>query len=457
MSSTGGDVPRLPVGRFGTYELLERIGRGGMAELFLARSRHLGDMQRLVALKLVLPQYADDAEFREMFTRESKISLNLQHPFIAQVFDAGIVEDRSFIAMEYVHGWDLRAVLKQQAIDGTPMPMGSALAIVSAVCAGVHYAHECVGPDGAHLGIVHRDITPSNILLRFDGVVKVVDFGIAKATRGPGLTESGTIKGKRGYMSPEQCVGDVLDRRSDVFSLGILLYELVTGYRMFGGRGDFAVMNRITQGDYTPMQQVDPSIDEALARIVDKAVNPDRDERYQDAAQLQAEVDAFAREQKLDTSVHTLRDHLRSTLGDRPQPSPSQWSDYSPTQVTPGRPRGAERRSSGRAWPAIALVSAAAVGLGAIAWSGADPEPAPNTVPSAPEPAPPSAAEPSPPTQRAPEEAPPEPAAEVVAEPSHVDEPEPPPHEPAAKRKPRKKRKRKQQPRSRDGLFPDPE
>jgi len=217
----------------GKYELIKRIATGGMAEIYLARVSGLPGFEKIVVVKRILPQLATNQEFVQMFLDEARVAATLHHPNIVQMYDIGAVDGNYFISMEYLHGEDLRSIARAMRQKGQDrVPLEHALGIGVGIAAGLHYAHEKVGFDGKPLHIVHRDITPQNIFVTYDGGVKLVDFGIAKASNRASETRYGSLKGKIPYMSPEQCRSEPLDRRSDIFSLGILLYEQTTSVRL---------------------------------------------------------------------------------------------------------------------------------------------------------------------------------------------------------------------------------
>ena len=243
--ATAGGVPT----RLGKYEVLFSLATGGMARIYVGRSTGIGAFERHVVLKLILPEKANDTIAINMFLDEARLASSLNHQNVAQVFDVGEDAGIHFLAMEFVHGQDLRSVLATAGAAGTRIPYELGLAIVGGAAAGLHHAHERRGPDGKPLGIVHRDVSPSNIMIGYDGSIKVLDFGIAKAAARSAETVSGVIKGKFAYMSPEQCRGRDVDRRSDVFALGIILYEITTQHRCFRAESDFDTMHRIVTGD----------------------------------------------------------------------------------------------------------------------------------------------------------------------------------------------------------------
>ncbi len=305
------DAPRARVGR---YEVLRRIAVGGMAELFLARSASIEGFEKLVALKRMLPTLANDAEFVQMFLEEARIAATLQHSNIVQVYDVGRVDGDYFFAMEFLHGSDLSGVMR--ALAGGMIPLAHVIHTCAAVCAGLHHAHEQTLA-GRPLGIVHRDVSPQNIFVTFDGGVKLVDFGIAKAALRQAKTRTGTLKGKIRYMSPEQCQSLPLDRRSDVFSLCIVLWELTTGRRLYSGRGDLDVLRAIVDRDATRPSLVAPAYPPELERIVMRGLARDPAERYATAQELQTDLEAYAHRAGLMLSAGSLRGFMRDLFVER--------------------------------------------------------------------------------------------------------------------------------------------
>ena len=217
--------------RFGKYTLLRKLATGGMAELFLALQKSVAGFEKLLVIKRILPQMNQDANFIAMLLQEARVAATLSHPNIVQIFDVGEIDGVFYIAMEHVHGEDIRSIVRQMAAKKYPeFPREHALAIVLGVCAGLAYAHEKRDLDGAPLHIVHRDVSPQNIVVTFSGDIKLVDFGIAKSDSiSLSQTKSGRLKGKGPYMSPEQALGEPVDARSDLFSAGVVLFELTTG------------------------------------------------------------------------------------------------------------------------------------------------------------------------------------------------------------------------------------
>jgi serine/threonine protein kinase len=278
---------------FGKYYLLERINVGGMAEVFRAKAFGVEGFERLVAVKRILPNIAEDKEFIRMFVDEAKLSVQLNHANIAQIFDLGVVDGAYYIALEHVHGRDLRGIFDRCRAGGEPMPVAQACFVVMKICEGLDYAHNKRDQGGRELQLVHRDVSPQNILVSFEGEVKLIDFGIAKAAGKGSKTQAGILKGKFGYMSPEQVRGLPIDRRSDVFSCGIVLYELLTGERLFVGESDFSTLEKVRNVEILPPSTYNRKIPDELERIVLKALAKDVDDRYQNAIDLHDELQAF--------------------------------------------------------------------------------------------------------------------------------------------------------------------
>ena len=278
---------------FGKYYLLERINVGGMAEVFRAKAYGVEGFERLLAVKRILPQIAADEEFIEMFIDEAKIAVQLNHANIAQIFDLGKVDDAYFIALEYIHGKDLRAIFDRCRSLGETTPIPQACFVVMKVCEGLDYAHNKRDSSGREMSLVHRDVSPQNVLVSYEGEVKLVDFGIAKAAGKASKTQAGILKGKFGYMSPEQVRGLPLDRRSDIFSMGIILYELLTGERLFLGETDFSTLEKVRNVEILPPSTYNRKISDELEQIVMRALAKDVDDRYQNAIDLHDDLQAY--------------------------------------------------------------------------------------------------------------------------------------------------------------------
>ncbi len=280
--------------KFGKYMLVQKLAAGGMAEVFLAREFGISGFQRILAIKRVLPHLAVNEEFIEMFTEEARLSAQLSHQNIVQVYDFGIVDDSYFIAMEYIDGLTLNDMLDPGVLPDDVLDLDLALLIMCELCQGLGYAHDKRSLNNEPLNIVHRDISPKNIMLSYDGGVKLMDFGIAKAADSRRQeTVVGTIKGKVAYLSPEQVVGQKLDRRSDLFSLGIVFYEMFTGHSCFTGDNEFSILYKIRTAEVRPIPTLNPRIDERLQAIIMKTLHPDREQRYQHADDLLADLNTY--------------------------------------------------------------------------------------------------------------------------------------------------------------------
>jgi serine/threonine protein kinase len=294
--------------RLGKYEIIRPIATGGMAEIYLARVTGIEGFEKLVVIKRILPHLAEQPEVVRMFLDEVRLAATLHHTNVVQVFDVGAVEGDYFFAMEYLHGEDVSGLMRTLSAAGRGLPLEHALTIMMNVCAGLHYAHEKRGFDGQPLGIVHRDVSPQNVFVTYDGGVKVVDFGIAKAATRSTSTEYGTLKGKIRYMSPEQARSEAVDRRSDIFAAGILLWELTTNRRLFHGRSEFDVLKMIVEQDAPPPSSVAPGYPPELEVIVQRALARRPADRYATAEELQADLEDFARERRLPcSSLHLGR------------------------------------------------------------------------------------------------------------------------------------------------------
>jgi serine/threonine-protein kinase len=271
---------------FGKYTLLAKLATGGMAEIFLARMKGVAGFEKQVVIKRILPQYADDEQFVAMFLDEARIAARISHPNVCQVYELGEVDGQYFLAMEYLEGIPLTTVLRKVTKDGLPPDLRLVTALVVQACEGLHNAHELKELDGQPIGVVHRDISPQNLFVTIDGTVKVLDFGIAKATGASAKTRTGTVKGKYAYMSPEQLRGEALDRRSDVFALGVVLFESATGRRLFHRDTDYLIFKAITDEPIPSVRDLRPDIPPALAMAAHKSLARNRDERTATARAL---------------------------------------------------------------------------------------------------------------------------------------------------------------------------
>ncbi len=293
---TTGPFPKLTPGSarepvpFGKYLLLGLIARGGMAEVFRAKLRVAGD--ELLAIKCMRPQLAKEARFVEMFVREGKLAVLLQHPAIVRTMEIGRVEGRYFIAMEYIGGKDLTQILRRCQEANQRIPVPHACHIAATMCGGLSYAHLRADAEGRPLNVVNRDVSPSNVRLGYNGEVKLLDFGIAQAML-KFTSEIGVLKGKFSYMSPEQIRGMPVDARTDVFSTGIILHEMLTTEKLFRGDTEFALMEKVRKAEVAPPSKFNRRVPEALDRIVLKALARDLPDRYATAEELGNDLREF--------------------------------------------------------------------------------------------------------------------------------------------------------------------
>jgi serine/threonine-protein kinase len=278
---------------FGRFELLIEMGRGGMATLYLARIRGPSNFEKLLAIKKIHDHLAPDEQFVKMFMDEARIAAMIHHPNVATIFDMGRIDKSYFIAMEYVHGQNLTDILKAAVREKEKFGWSRAVRIVADAAAGLHAAHELESAEGKPLGVVHRDVSPQNILVSYDGNVKVVDFGIAFAAEKLEQTQAGTLKGKVSYMSPEQAMGDRLDRRSDIFSLGTVLWECVCVKRLFKEAHEGATLLKVRDADVPKPRSIRPDLPVDLENIIMKALSKKREDRYETAEELSEALEAL--------------------------------------------------------------------------------------------------------------------------------------------------------------------
>jgi len=318
----------------GKYQLLRPLAKGGMGEVLLASLHRQAGFSKLVVVKRILPQFAQDPDFVHMFVQEARLSAGLDHPNIVRVYDFGRAGDSFFLVMEYLHGDTLQALLPRAVAAPEGLPLEITLTIMLGVCAGLHFAHEVAGPDGQCLGIVHRDISPANVFVTHSGEVKVLDFGIAKAIAAGTITQAGARKGKLPYMSPEQTLGAPIDRRSDIFAIGILLYEMTTAKRLFRANSEFEVMDMITSRPIPPPSSRALDYPPALEAVVLKALARDPAQRHATAQELHEDLERVAVELGLRPSAAALGRFVRKLTNDKRYPSldePEDASDDAPT------------------------------------------------------------------------------------------------------------------------------
>ena len=301
----------------GKYTLLRRLGHGGMAEVFLARQMSEGGFEKLVVLKRILPHLAGGAEFVHMFLDEARVAADLRHPNVVTIVDVGRVADTLFMVMEFLHGQDIRKVQRKVAAFGQMIPLGHACQMAIDAAAGLHYAHTKVDLNGKPLSIVHRDVSPQNIIVTFEGSTKIVDFGIAKAAGQSSHTSTGVLKGKYTYMSPEQARGEVVDARTDQFALGVVLWELLTMRRLFKRDTEGQTLEAIIDGNVPRPKRFREDVPAAVEEVVMTALAREKHKRFRDCEAL-----AFALEDALakEAIVHSqsrLAQYMRRLFADQ--------------------------------------------------------------------------------------------------------------------------------------------
>jgi len=333
----------------GRYTLLQKLASGGMAELFLARQRGIEGFEKLVVLKRILPHHSDNPEFVRMFLDEARTAADLSHPNVVNVFDAGLHDGAYFITMEYLRGKDLGTVISQARALDTPLPIEVALQLVIDGARGLHAAHTKTDLDGKKLQIVHRDISPQNLFVTWDGIAKVLDFGIAHATHRSTKTDAGVVKGKLSYLSPEQLEGFELDGRSDQFALGIVAWELLTLQRLFQKPSDAEVLRAILEHRVQPPSSVRP-VPAAVEAIVMRMLAHERDRRFPDCAQAADAMEAWLDAQPLPHSPRRVSAALRALFPEPtksgPRPSTPRADETTKDHVVKakGEPTRPERR-----------------------------------------------------------------------------------------------------------------
>jgi serine/threonine protein kinase len=303
------------------YRITERVAAGGMAEVFRGIAESMQGFKKNIAIKRILPNLTKNKKFVAMFLDEARLSLALQHANIVQVFDIGHSEDTYFIVMEFVDGVDLKALTEWRRRIARRIPIAHTLHIVMEICKGLSYAHEMINPEtGRPLGIVHRDISPPNVLISKQGEIKVVDFGLAKATSQIETTDPGVVKGKMSYLSPEAARGEEVDSRADIFAVGILLYEMLTGKRLFYGETDYQTVELVRNAKIPPLRPQNPQVEPELEDVVRKALARRAEDRYASALDLQDALAHYSYSRGLKVISRDIADLVRQCLEDnRPQ------------------------------------------------------------------------------------------------------------------------------------------
>ncbi len=367
---------------FGRYVLVDKLALGGMAELFLAKAQGAGGFSKTCVIKRVLPHLADDPRFVEMFLDEARLAASLNHPGIVQIFDLGQESGDYFLAMEYLAGEDLHAVQDALRTKGRAMPVALAVWLAEQAAAALHHAHERTGADGRSLGIVHRDVSPSNLLLTYDGALKLLDFGIARAEARLVKTHPDAMKGKAGYTSPEQAKGERVDRRSDVWSLGVVLHELLTGARLFPGQSIVEAALAAMQKPVPPPSALRPEVPAALDAVVLAALERDASRRTPSAEALRQALAQVRAQEPVIASLPSPGEFLVELFGQAHATERRNRGAALPVNVappptdalaTPGSPRteqlrtprganGPQAASAGLRWALSALAALLAAG-----------------------------------------------------------------------------------------------
>jgi TonB family protein len=329
----------LPSGTpFGQYELIEPIATGGMAEVYRARMSGVEGFQKIVAIKRILPHLTDNHEFVTMFVDEAKLAAQLQHPNIVHIYDLGKIERSYYIAMEYIDGRDLRSILRTLEERHARLPLGLALFIASRLAAALDYAHHKRDLQGTAMALVHRDVSPQNVLISYDGDIKLCDFGIAKAASKASHTRAGALKGKLQYMSPEQAWGRDIDGRSDIFAVGLVLYEMLTGRKGFAGDSELSILEQVRSPHLIPPREFDPAIPPEVERAVMKALKENREERYQTAAEFAADLGNMLQAIRPTPGAAELGAFLAELVGHERQASATPVPTPRPAVTPPPRP-----------------------------------------------------------------------------------------------------------------------
>jgi hypothetical protein len=297
--------------QIGPYILKQKVARGGMAELFLADYVRRDGFRRKVAIKRILPHLAGNKDFIKMFTREARLAALLQHPNIVQIFDYGKIENAYFIAMEYIDGKNLGEILSAM---NQGLTVEQTVFIILQICKGLDYSHTKRDEKGKAFNIVHRDISPQNMLISYQGEVKISDFGISKARSEPSLTQAGVVKGKLAYLSPEQALGETIDQQVDIYALGLVFYETLTGKRVYNFSNDVEAIRTIPKKDIDYLTKSMPDLPEEVNRIVMKCLEKDKNKRYQDASTLYHDLLACKKELKITFDTADLADFMRKNF-----------------------------------------------------------------------------------------------------------------------------------------------
>ncbi|MDP3234827.1 MAG: protein kinase [Myxococcales bacterium] len=305
----------VPIRSYGKYYLISKLAEGGMAEIFLAKQVGVEGFEKNIVVKRMLSHLSTANDFVAMFLDEARLASRLSHPNVVQVLDLGFEEGCYFIAMEYLAGEDFSTVIRSAAKQRTFVPLNIALKVLADAAQGLHYAHDFTDSKGQPLNVVHRDVSPSNIFVTYSGQVKMLDFGIAKAESRVTNTTAGVVKGKYQYMAPEQAQSLPVDRRADVYSLGVCMYEALCNARPFARDTDLAILNAVLKNEYRPPRQLRPDLPIELEQIIVKALSREADDRFQTAGEFAAAIENYLRASTSVTSGAALTTYMTSFFG----------------------------------------------------------------------------------------------------------------------------------------------
>ena len=390
----------------GRYEILMPVAQGGMAAVWAARMVGSRGFQKLVAIKTMLPGLSEDPEFEAMFLDEARLAARIRHPHVAEILDLGDENGVLYIVMEWINGESL-FVINRHAKEQGGFPLPLLLRMLSSACAGLHAAHEMRDDDdGRPLGLVHRDVNPANVMVSYDGIVKIVDFGVAKATAGVTITRvPGMMKGKAHYMSPEQIRGDRLDRRSDIFSLGILMYVMITGRHPFKAGTDKQTMDNIVGNEPVPIRELVPSVRSDLEAVVNRALAKRVADRWADCAEMQRALDQITNAIGAAVTDGDVSSFVRKLMGERASQRRAEIAAAIQAADTRGveaneapasrRRDAVETPASKRRGPTPSSRGASLEGIIPVALDGGEPAPAPPPAIAVPSVPPPPAAAPT--------------------------------------------------------------
>jgi hypothetical protein len=392
--------PKLAPGqKFGPYALLAKLATGGMGEIFLARRSGAAGFEKLVVIKRLLPHLAEDEHFVAMFLDEARLAASISHPNVCQVHELDQVDGQHYIAMEYLEGVTLSAMLRRARKSALPLDLRLATTILAQACEGLHHAHELVDAEGNPVGLVHRDVSPSNLFVTMAGVVKILDFGVAKSQQAMAKTRTGSVKGKYAYMSPEQITLGDLDRRSDIFSLGIVSFEALTNRRLFARASEYFVLRAITEDPIPEARSVRADIPEELSAVVGRALAREAEDRFATARELGVALNQavsalgpplgnaaigdylqahFAAELAENRSVvkvsmraaRMAEKERHSDVGEKPTVEPGLREDEVATRVDRPETEPGLRLGAARRWPWVLAAVAVLGGAAAVAASG---------------------------------------------------------------------------------------